>query len=224
MASVQLVLAGPLTRSVLLVALVCEISTRFPLWLDNYIFHLGIINPQSSFDRYRLSLLRSNQENDCPPCRWLPTSDRTAPSPSLVLDCESTRVTTSNTVVFFQQQDVGYTGCRAPVSGDLPRSASIIFFCAFSDNVGEIVRTLHNGLVRTNRKVRGIRENPPLHILWPSLPESRGAVAGLLPVHCSAVAFLLLQLLLCRGRHAGLLELTARGIIMEVLTDAPVLL
>lgn len=69
---------------------------------------------------------------------------------------ESTRGTTSNTVVFSQQQDVGYNGCRAPVSDALPRSASIIFICAFSDNVDEIVRTLHNGLTRTNRRERGI--------------------------------------------------------------------
>lgn len=175
-------------------ALVC-FPTRFSLWLDNYIFRFGIITPQSSLKDIGFSLLRPNQENDCPPCRWLPTLERAALSPSLLLDCESTRVTTSSTVVFFQQQDVGYIGCRAPVSSALPWSASIIFICAFSDNVGEIVRTLHNDLVRTNRKVRGIRENPPLHVLWPSLPESRGAVARLLPVHCGAVASLLLQLL-----------------------------
>lgn len=47
MASVQLVLAGALTRSVLHVALAC-FTTRSPLWLNNYIFRVVIIVSQHS--------------------------------------------------------------------------------------------------------------------------------------------------------------------------------
>lgn len=55
----------------------------------------------------------------------------------------------------------GYVACCASGSGARPKSASIISICAFSDNVPEIVRTLHNGLITTNNKVRGLRESPP---------------------------------------------------------------
>lgn len=47
MDSVQLVLAGALTRSVLRVALAC-FTTRFLLWLNNYIFRVVIIASQHS--------------------------------------------------------------------------------------------------------------------------------------------------------------------------------
>lgn len=79
-----------------------------------------------------------------------------------------------------------YAPCCAATSGARSRSASIIFICAFSDNVPGIVRTLYNGVITANNKVRGIPESPPLHVLW--LPEPGGAAARLLPGDCAAVA------------------------------------
>lgn len=95
---------------------------------------------------------------------------------------------TRQTLVLFPH-DVGYTAWCALNTSAGSRSASIIFTCAFSDNVPEIVRTLYNCLMITNNKVRGLWESPPLHVLWLLRPETGGAVARcLFPVDCTRVA------------------------------------
>ncbi len=96
-----------------------------------------------------------------------------------------------------------YTACSAVDSGARFRSASIFFICAFSHIVPEILRTLYNCLITTNKRVRGIRQSPPLSVLWLSLPEPGGAVARVLPGDCTVVASLLQQLLLHPRRAVG---------------------
>ncbi len=133
-------------------------------------------------------------ESYCPPRRWLPSFlGNTARRPFFFMDRESMRVVQPLNLVF-SPHDGGYIACCAPDSGARSMSASIIFICAFSDNVPEIVRTLYNGLIATNNKVRGFGESPPLYALWLSLPETGGAAARLLPGDCTTVASLLLQL------------------------------
>lgn len=96
----------------------------------------------------------------------------------------------------FSPHDVSYRACYAPGSGVTSESASIIFICAFSDNVPEIVHTLYNGLITTNNGVRGLRESPPLPALWLTQLEPDEAAARLLPGDRTTVASLLVQLLL----------------------------
>lgn len=62
--------------------------------------------------------------------------------------------------------DVLYIAYSAPGRGARFRSASIIFICAFSDNVPASVRTLHNSARTTNNMLRRLWESPPLCILW----------------------------------------------------------
>lgn len=65
--------------------------------------------------------------------------------------------------------DAGYAAYCAPDNDARFWSASTTFICAFSDNVPEILRTLYNCVSTANNKVRGLRESPPLHVLWLSL-------------------------------------------------------
>ena len=116
-------------------------------------------------------------------------------------------------ILVFFSHDAGYTVRRAPDSRVGSGATSIIFICAFSDNVPEIVRTLYNCPITTNDKVRRLRESPPLRVLWLSVPKPDGGgsttPSGRPRRGCLFAAAAAPALPTCCGRQAAVLLLAA---------------